>query len=178
MIPNKIHMNLKYLKLTSGFLSPTSHASNGKWEHIFISSIVTLPVSAHIWTVENPGKSQTKEAVWEEHFPALTCSQMLKKLICISILSGLYVEVTPNGHWLDELERECVCVSQTLSLTMNRVCGQKTGVKVKAYVTAAGSSLPSPFPPSCTTKPSHTPEEEVVPISPWNMRGTGIANVI
>lgn len=27
---------------------------------------------------------------------------MLKKLICISILPSLYVEVTPNGQWLDE----------------------------------------------------------------------------
>lgn len=51
-------------------------------------------------------------------------------------------------------ERELVCVSQTLSLSLNRVCGQKTGVKVKAYVTAAGGSFPLPLPPSSFRKVS------------------------
>lgn len=50
MIPNKILINLEYLKLTSGLSPPSRLPSplNSKWERTFISPIVVLPVSAHI----------------------------------------------------------------------------------------------------------------------------------
>jgi len=65
MIPNKILINLEYLKLASGPFPPSHLPSplNSKWERTFISPFVVLPVSAHIEKVENTGKSQTKGAV-------------------------------------------------------------------------------------------------------------------
>lgn len=69
---------------------------NGKSEYQLSPPIVPLPAHTPTKKVENAGKPQTKRAVGAEHFPVLTCSQMLRKPICISILSSLYVEVTPK----------------------------------------------------------------------------------
>lgn len=60
---------------------------------------------------------------------------------------------------------------------MNRVCGQKTEVKVKAYVTAAGGSFPVPLPSSSSTKPSHNPGAEVLTFL-LKCGRTGIPNMI
>lgn len=55
----------------------------------------------HLWALPSPTpkvENPRQRGPSGSRFPALTCSQMLKKAICISILSsGSYVEVTPKS---------------------------------------------------------------------------------
>lgn len=73
--------------------------------------------------VENPGKSQTKGAVRgaEEPLSQPDLLSKLKKAICISILSRLYVEVTPDAP---SSPREKAWVSETLQPGVNGARGQ------------------------------------------------------
>lgn len=66
--------------------------------------------------VENPGKSQTKEGPVSQ----ADLLSMLKGPICISMLSSLYVEVTPSVPGAPENAR----VSETLQQGVNGAWGQ------------------------------------------------------
>lgn len=87
---------------------------------------------------------------------------MLKKLICISILPSLYVEVTPNGHWLDELERENWFVSHRHShLAWIESVARRLGWRSKPMSQLQVAHFLSPYPLPPSEKSAHTSEVEM-----------------